>query len=236
MAVIVGYRRGCRMVGVGCKRVVVGATIRSHDLGPVAIRRRGWDWSNDARLSCAMDKTTADTVACDIVASMLDYCSAPLAGMSETNLNKSQRTKNNLARMITSTGRLEHIKPVLTELHRLPISFKMAKTDSLGLKKSPAILSRRPHRLLSILLLLKERLMKTQIDCRKASLLHSSDRSTVEPTRATTCKPKCIIWMFLVLDPNPIHCFRGPDGINFMKWMFSVTLETFWNHAVGKQR
>ena len=81
----------------------------------------------DARMWCAIDNTITDTSACDIVASMLDYCSAPFAGMSETNLNKSQRTKNNLARMITSTGRLKHIKPVLMELHRLPISFKMAK-------------------------------------------------------------------------------------------------------------
>ena len=69
----------------------------------------------------AMSRETANTVACAIVGSRLDYCNSLLAGMSSKNLDKLQRVQNTLARLVTGTQRREHITPVLAELHWLPV-------------------------------------------------------------------------------------------------------------------
>ena len=78
----------------------------------------------------AMSKETANTIACSLVTSRLDYCNALLAGMSETNLNRLQRVQNALARVVCRTRRRDHITPALAELHWLPIrsriSYKIA--------------------------------------------------------------------------------------------------------------
>jgi hypothetical protein len=65
-----------------------------------------------------------------LVSSRLDYCNALLSGISKSNLSRLQRIQNCLARAITKTSKYEHIKPVLKELHWLPveqrIDFKIA--------------------------------------------------------------------------------------------------------------
>ena len=77
-----------------------------------------------------IDEDTARTVAGSIVGSRIDYCNSILHGTSASNLNKIQRVINTLARVVTGTGRREHITPVLKRLHWLPvrsrITFKVA--------------------------------------------------------------------------------------------------------------
>mgnify|MGYP003547058831 FL=1 len=61
------------------------------------------------------------TLANSLVSSKLDYCNSLYNGINTTELNKLQVIQNSLARAITFTSKREHIKPVLQELHWLPI-------------------------------------------------------------------------------------------------------------------
>ncbi len=64
----------------------------------------------------------ANTVACSIVSTRLDYCNSLLYGTSQKNISKLQRVQNSLARVDADKHcRREHIRPVLRELHWLPI-------------------------------------------------------------------------------------------------------------------
>jgi len=64
------------------------------------------------------------------ISSRLDYCNSLLCRIAGNLLQKLQSVQNAAARLITNTGRREHITPVLRELHWLPfrqrIDFKLA--------------------------------------------------------------------------------------------------------------
>ena len=72
----------------------------------------------------------AKTIASAIVGSRLDYCNSLLAGTSVSNLTRLQLVQNTLARVVAQKSRFDHITPVLSELHWLPvchrINFKIA--------------------------------------------------------------------------------------------------------------
>ena len=70
-------------------------------------------------------------VSTSIVSSRLDYCNSLLLGTTKSNIGRLQRVQNTLARLVTGTKRFDHhIKPVLSDLHWLPVSsrvtFKLA--------------------------------------------------------------------------------------------------------------
>ena len=65
------------------------------------------------------------TVAAAIVGSRLDYCNSLLAGTSVSNLARLQLVQNTLARVVAQKPRFCHIKPVLADLHWLPIRHRI---------------------------------------------------------------------------------------------------------------
>jgi hypothetical protein len=65
------------------------------------------------------------------ISSRLDCCNATLYGLAASNLRLQQVVMNATARLVTDTGRYEHIAPVLCDtLHWLPVQqqiiFKIA--------------------------------------------------------------------------------------------------------------
>jgi len=77
----------------------------------------------------------AQTVACAVVHSRLDYYNSLYVRMSDTNFAKLQRVQNSLARTVTSTRKHDHITPVLNWLHWLPVRQRvMHKTAMLTYK------------------------------------------------------------------------------------------------------
>ena len=68
---------------------------------------------------------TAQTVACSIVASRLDYCNALLYGAPAETVNKLQLAQNNLARVVCQHGGRSDARPLLRSLHWLPVKHRI---------------------------------------------------------------------------------------------------------------
>ena len=68
---------------------------------------------------------TTKTVASAVVGARLDYCNSVLYGTSRENINKLQRIQNALARVVKLRSKYDHITPVLSELHWLPIDMRI---------------------------------------------------------------------------------------------------------------
>ena len=60
-----------------------------------------------------------------LVMSRLDYFNALLIGIQHDLIAKLQRLQNSAARIVSRTGKYEHITPVLIKLHWLPIKFRI---------------------------------------------------------------------------------------------------------------
>ena len=63
----------------------------------------------------------AQTVACSIVASRLDYCNALLSGAPAATFDKLQLAQNNLATVVCQSRGSTDARPLLHSLHWLPV-------------------------------------------------------------------------------------------------------------------
>ena len=93
-----------------------------------------------------LDKRVANTVACSIVTTRIDYCNSLLYGTSAANIKKLQRVQNTLARVVSGARRRDSITPILMDLHWLPIeqriSYKVALiTHKVLLEQQPKYLA-----------------------------------------------------------------------------------------------
>uniref|UniRef100_A0AAR2K8P7 Reverse transcriptase domain-containing protein n=1 Tax=Pygocentrus nattereri TaxID=42514 RepID=A0AAR2K8P7_PYGNA len=80
---------------------------------------------NIAKIRNALSLRDAETLVHAFITSRLDYCNALLSGCTSRNLNKLQLVQNAAARVLTKTRKFEHISPVLSSLHWLPIKFRI---------------------------------------------------------------------------------------------------------------
>ena len=96
-----------------------------------------------------LDRTVANTVACSIVSTRLDYCNSLLFGTSVKNIQKLQRVQNTLARVVTGTRKYDHITPVLRELHWLPVAQRIEYKVALITHKT--LSTGQPHYLNSLI-------------------------------------------------------------------------------------
>jgi len=75
-------------------------------------------------------RDVAKTLVQAFISSRLDYCNSVLYGVTDNVLQRLQSVQNAAARLITRTGRREHISLVLREVHWLPVrrrvDFKLA--------------------------------------------------------------------------------------------------------------
>ncbi len=70
-----------------------------------------------------LSTSNAEMLIHAFMTSRLDYCNALLGGCCARLINKLQMVQNAAARDLTRTRKYDHISPVLSTLHWLPITF-----------------------------------------------------------------------------------------------------------------
>ena len=96
-----------------------------------------------------VDRDTANTIACSVVATRLDYCNAVLHGVTVKNISRLQRVQNSLARVVCAAPYHSPSDPLLRCLHWLPVKHRITyKVATLTFK---ALLHRQPHFLFQLL-------------------------------------------------------------------------------------
>ena len=80
---------------------------------------------NIRRISKYLSKECRQSLFHAYVTSRLDYCNSILYGLPKYQLSKLQRIQNMAARLITDTMKFDHIKPVLYNLHWLPVNYRI---------------------------------------------------------------------------------------------------------------
>jgi len=77
-----------------------------------------------------LEPSIVQTLACSLILSRLDYCNSLLYGAPIEAVSKLQRLQNNVARIVLKTDRRCDARPLLKQLHWLPIDsriqFKLA--------------------------------------------------------------------------------------------------------------
>jgi len=149
-----------------------------------------------------LDEKTANTIACSIVSSRLDYCNSLLFGSSAKNLKKLQVVQNSLARVVTGVKRRDHIQPALKRLHWLPINERIQYKVALITHK--VISTQQPGYLADIVTI-----HKPSRDLRSSSQQRLSGHITKTKTaeRSFSCSSKTV-WNQLPLDLRAEACTR----------------------------
>jgi len=69
------------------------------------------------------DLTT--TVVCSLILSRLDYCNSLLHGAPTDSISTLQRVQNNTTRIVLQAPRRSHARPLLRQLHWLPVHHRI---------------------------------------------------------------------------------------------------------------
>ena len=94
-----------------------------------AICKKAFHLRNIASIRRFLSQQHCETLIHDFVTSALDCCNPLLYGLPQYQIKKLQHVQNAAARLLTRTGKYEHITPILKELHWIPadqrIEFKI---------------------------------------------------------------------------------------------------------------
>ena len=75
------------------------------------------------RIRKYLSPEAAKSVACALVTSHLDYCNSLLYNLPDRDIERLQRVKNYLARVVCKASRFSRSKPLLNFLHWLPVKY-----------------------------------------------------------------------------------------------------------------
>jgi len=81
-------------------------------------------------ITTSLSVDAAMTLVQSFISCHLDYCISLFSGITDSLLGRLQSVQNAAARLVSGTGRCDHITPVFTKLHWLPVrqrvDFKLA--------------------------------------------------------------------------------------------------------------
>ena len=69
--------------------------------------------------------STAKTISNALISSRLDYCNSLLNNIAKQDLSKLERVQNCLARVVLRAPRFSRSLPLLKQLHRLPVNYRI---------------------------------------------------------------------------------------------------------------
>ncbi|KAF7708165.1 hypothetical protein HF521_017222, partial [Silurus meridionalis] len=78
---------------------------------------------NIAKIRNMLSISDAEKLIHAFMTSRIDYCNALLAGCPASLINKLQLVQNAAARVLTRSRKYDHITPILSSLHWLPVKF-----------------------------------------------------------------------------------------------------------------
>ena len=80
---------------------------------------------NIRRIRKYLSRLSTETLIHAFVSSRIDYCNSLLYGLPVYQLNKLQRVQNAAARLIFLESKYCHVRPLLYNLHWLPVKFRI---------------------------------------------------------------------------------------------------------------
>ena len=78
-----------------------------------------------AKIKNFLSRPDLEKVIHALISSRLDYCNSLYSGIASASLARLQLVQKAAARLLTGTRRWDHITPVLTSLHWLPVKFRI---------------------------------------------------------------------------------------------------------------
>jgi Reverse transcriptase (RNA-dependent DNA polymerase)/Endonuclease-reverse transcriptase len=132
----------------------------------------------------------AKSIATSLVGARLDYCNAVLYGTSRNNIDKLQRVQNTLARIVKLRSKYDHITPLLSELHWLPIDARIH--HKIAVLTFKAVSTRKPDYLAELVSFHKPT-RELRSSSRRPNLLQVPNVKTVFGSRAF-CHAAPAVW------------------------------------------
>ncbi len=78
-----------------------------------------------AKLNHLLSRKDMEVVIHALVTSQSDYCNSLYSGLPQSSLSRLQAVQNAAARLLTVSKKRDHISPVLSSLHWLPVKFRV---------------------------------------------------------------------------------------------------------------
>jgi len=141
-----------------------------------------------------LTESVAQTLACSLINNRLDYCNSLLYGAPAATVDKLQRARNNAARAVLSANGRADARPLLRQLHWLPVRQRIFYKT--------AVLARRANTT-GVPAYLKEHLVQ-RVPSRQtrsaASPLLSVPRLTIDFARRSFSYAATVIWNSLLTE------------------------------------
>ena len=81
--------------------------------------------SNLSKIRIYLTQESRKIAVYAFITSKLDYCNSLLYSWRKMQLKRLQYVQNTATRIVTQTGKFDHITPVLFDLHWLPVSYRI---------------------------------------------------------------------------------------------------------------
>jgi hypothetical protein len=78
-----------------------------------------------SKIRPCLTQKAANSIAVALVLSKLDYCNSLLSGVPQKQVQRLQLVQNAAARVVTKSRRVDRITPILSELHWLPVQYRI---------------------------------------------------------------------------------------------------------------
>jgi len=80
---------------------------------------------NIAKIRRYLSEKTSEILAHAFISSKLENCNSLLYGLPQNLLNRLRSIQNTAARIVTLSKRFDHITPIMSQLHWLPLNYRI---------------------------------------------------------------------------------------------------------------